>query len=157
MCSPILAGVTQTSLFRPSSVRVPPLGCPPEVDLPLCGIVIFSRQSESLPHLPRLRGRAWAPAPRSSVSVSDFAREALHTPACAFPVSCKIGCFGTRHMETVRSSIRASSPFSPLHRITLDCRRGVDFVLTRTIILGLMWGVERSGVAASSERSEGPM
>ena len=88
MCSPILAGVTQTSLFRPSSVRVPPLGCPPEVDLPLCGIVIFSRQPESLPHLPRLRGRAWAPATRSSVSVSDFAREALHTP-----VSLRIPCF----------------------------------------------------------------
>ena len=28
MCSPILAGVTQTSLFRPSSVRVPQLDCP---------------------------------------------------------------------------------------------------------------------------------
>lgn len=88
MCSPILAGVTQTSLFRPSSVRVPPLDCPPEVHLPLCGIVIFSRQPESLPHLPRLRGRARALATRSSVSVSDFAREALHTP-----VSLRIPCF----------------------------------------------------------------
>ena len=131
-------------------------GLSPEVHLPLCGIVIFSRQPESLPHLPRLHGRLGTCSPIIGI-VSDFAREALHTPVCL-----RIPCFLQdrlfRHAaHGDGSSIRTSSPFSPLHRITLNWRRGVDIVLARTIILGLMWGVERSGVAVSSERSEGPM